>query len=135
MASGLRELPLEIKLLYNYASINEKIGNYDMALKFFDFCKEIRPRWTDALFGKAVTFFKLGEFKKSKKCVKIAIHNYKSDSFEQLEVMQYFQAMCYKNLGKFKKAERDYAALTEVFRQEEANSIRSHVVWCILLPL
>ena len=42
------------------------------------------------MFGKAVTYFKLGEFKKSKKCVKIAIHNYKKDSFEQLEVMQYF---------------------------------------------
>lgn len=82
LASGLRELPLEIKLLYNYASLNEKLERYDIALQFFDFCLEIRPRWTDALFGKAVTYFKLGEFKKSKKCVKTAIHNYKDDSFE-----------------------------------------------------
>jgi tetratricopeptide (TPR) repeat protein len=101
LASGLRELPLEIKLLYNYACVNEKIGNYQTALQFFDFAMEIRPRWTDALFGKAVTYFKLGHFKQSKKCVKTAIHNYKNDSFEKLAVMQYFQAMCYKNLGKF----------------------------------
>ena len=90
MASGLREIPLNLQLIYNYACVNEKLGRYDIAIRFFGYAIEIRPRWTDALFGQAVTYFKLGNFKMSKKCVKTAIHNYKNSCFEKLEVMQYF---------------------------------------------
>ena len=72
------------------------------------------------MFGEAVTHFKLGDFKKSKKCVKIAIHNYKHNCFEKIEVMMYFRAMCYKNLYKFKKAERDYGALSAIFKNIES---------------
>jgi len=116
LSSGLRELPLNLHLLYNYAATNTKMGKYEIAIRFFKYAQEIRPRWTDALFGEAVTHFKLGEFKRAKKCIKLAIQHYKNDSFEKIEVMQYFKAMCYKNLGKYRKAKRDYGALLSIFR-------------------
>ena len=74
---------MNINLLYNYACVNERLGRYDVALRFFQHAMEIRPRWTDALFGQAVTYFKLGKYCQSKDCVKTAIYNYKNDSFER----------------------------------------------------
>ena len=43
--------------------------------------------------------------------------------------------MCYKNLGDFKLAMRDYRALLAIFKQEEADLILNHMVRTILLPL
>jgi hypothetical protein len=49
--------------------------------------------------------------------------------------MQYFQAMCYKNLGKFNKAQRDYGALTTHFKHNENEALLDHVVGVMLLTL
>ena len=35
LRNGLRELPLDYKLIYNYACSNEEIGNYEKAKRFF----------------------------------------------------------------------------------------------------
>lgn len=51
LASGLKEQPLNIQLLYNYAVYSLKRLKHQQAIKFFDFCMQIRPRWADALFG------------------------------------------------------------------------------------
>ena len=64
--SGLRHLPLNSILLYNYAVANEKLKKYQTALTFFRIAQELKPRWADALFGEAVTLFKLGRYKESK---------------------------------------------------------------------
>ena len=77
LTSGLRELPLSVDLLYNYACINEKLGRPYIALKFFEHARELRPRWTDALFGEAVTYFKLGNYRKSQESISLAISNFK----------------------------------------------------------
>ena len=77
---------------------------YTTALKFFAFCEELKPRWVNSLFGQAVTYFKLGKFLMSRDAVEIAIGNYKNDAFEEEYTLQYFRAMCYKNLGNNKLA-------------------------------
>jgi len=133
--SGLRMIPLDINLLYNYAGYNEKLGRFDIARDFFDFCCEIRPRWSDALFGQSVTYFKEGDFKSSKRKVKQAIANYKKDSLVSFEEMIYFRAMCYKNLGKFDKSIRDYHTLSSYFHQFEAQNMMNHLCSLILLSL
>ena len=43
--------------------------------------------------------------------------------------------MCYKNLGKYRKARRDYGALKVYFNKDENSKIFSHIVGLILLPL
>jgi len=122
-------------MLYNYACISEKLGRPQVAIKFFRHAQEIRPRWTDALFGEAITHFKLGDYHASQECMKLAIHNYKDDSSVDLGVMQYFQAMCFKKMGDSAKAKRDYGALLAVFKQNEGMGILNHVVSAVLLPL
>lgn len=123
ITNGLRSNPLNLKLLFNYACFSEKMGRIQIARKFFKYCQNIKPRWTDALFGEAITYFKECNFKQSKRCVKIAIRNYKNDSLQDLNEMIYFKAMCYKNLGKFEKAQRDYVALGTVFKHTESKLV------------
>ncbi len=38
LASGLRYIPLNLKLLYNYAAFNLKLFNHDIAIRFFGYC-------------------------------------------------------------------------------------------------
>jgi tetratricopeptide (TPR) repeat protein len=59
------------------------------------------------------------DFKSAKRCIKRAIHSYKNDNLEKLEVMVYFQAMCYKNLRKYDKARRDYGSLLAMYNKSE----------------
>lgn len=153
MTSGLRELPLNLTLLYNYGCANERLGRYDTAIRFFQYAEDIKPRWSDALFGKAVTYFKLGEYKQSKKCVKLAIKQFKydknhgsvydkdddfikeKDPMKKINEMIYFKAMCYKKLKKYKLAQRDYQYISEVFKQDEGDRLLEHIVTIILLTL
>ena len=60
-------------ILYNYGYALERLGKYDQAIRFFQYVEEFKPRWSEACFGMAVTYFKLDEYKQSKKTVKIAI--------------------------------------------------------------
>ena len=115
LASGLRELPLNLTLLYNFACAQERLSRFKTALRFFDYCEELQQRWTECLYAKAVIHFKLGDYSKAKKLVKVAIYNYKHNSLPELNHMLYFKAMCYKKLGKINKAKRDYGYLTSVF--------------------
>lgn len=73
IASGLKEVPLKFKLLYNYACLSEKLGRFEEAIKFFEFSMEIRPRCTDSLFALAVIYFKLGEYKLCENKIRVAI--------------------------------------------------------------
>jgi len=75
------------------------------------------------------------DFKSAKRCIKRAIKSYKNDSLEKLEVMIYFQAMCYKNLRKFDKAKRDYGSLLAMYNRSEYGKILQHVTAMIILPL
>ena len=59
LRNGIREIPTNPELLYNYACANEKIGNYQTAIKFFEFASQLKNNWPDALFGEAITHFKL----------------------------------------------------------------------------
>ena len=115
LASGLRELPLNITLLYNFAAVQERLGQYKKSLRFFGYCEELRQRWTECLFGQAVIYFKFGNFKKAKDLAKVAIYNYKQNSLPEFNHLLYFKAMCFKKLGKIEKAKRDYGYLTSVF--------------------
>lgn len=112
VTNGLRSNPLNLQLLFNFAVFNEKQGRINIARRFFKYCQDIRPRWCDALFGEAVTYYKDGNYKASKRCVKIAIKNFKNDSLQNPDEMLYFKAICYKHLEKYHKAQRDYGSLT-----------------------
>jgi tetratricopeptide (TPR) repeat protein len=96
ISSGLKEVPLKFKLLYNYGCLSEKLGRFEEAIKFFEFSMEIKPRYTDSLFALAVIYFKLGEYKECEVNIRVAIQNYKEDSKYRLEVMLYIQAMCFR---------------------------------------
>ena len=51
LRNGIKELPLNPQLLYNFACANERIKRYEMAIKFFEFAEKCKARWPDALFG------------------------------------------------------------------------------------
>ena len=36
IASGIKELTLKFKLLYNYACLSERLGRIEIAIKFFE---------------------------------------------------------------------------------------------------
>ena len=42
LRNGLREIPKNPQLLYNYACANEKIGNYHRAVRFFQFASKLK---------------------------------------------------------------------------------------------
>lgn len=99
-------------MLYNYACANEKSGNYNTALTFFQFASKLKLNWTDALFGEAVTHFKIKNYGEAERCILKALKSYKgTEALENFEVMQYFKAMVYKKLKDYPKAKRDYEAL------------------------
>ena len=87
------------------------------------------------MFGKAVVLFKTGYYRESKKCIKIAIKNFKDDTLTDLNFMIYFRAMCYKRLHKFKKAVRDYFSLGKIFDDFENEIMIEPVVRLILLAM
>jgi tetratricopeptide (TPR) repeat protein len=119
LVSGLRVLPLDVCLLYNFAVCNDRLKNYDIAMTFFDFCNEIQPRYSNALFGKAVVYYRMGDYKNAKKYSKKALEHYKWRPEEiqhrddtgiwkwnlhtDNEIV-YFKAMCYRKIGKFLQA-------------------------------
>jgi len=47
--------------------------------------------------------------------------------------MLYFKAMCYKKLGKYVKANRDYNVLVQIFRAEEGRNMMNHMMNVVLL--
>lgn len=115
LRNGLKEIPLNPELLFNYANCNERLGKHKTAVKFFRFAQIVREGWSDAYFGEAVSHFEQQYFLEAKRCVKKAIywseenaknHSAKDhvDSKEDIQILKYFQAMCYKNLKKFDKA-------------------------------
>lgn len=116
---GVRFLPLNPQLVYNLGSVYQNLGKFTISRMFYDHCLEIKPRWTEALFGKAVTYFKQGMYNDSRRCVKVAIKNFKNNSLAEFNHMVYFKAMCYKRLHKFNKARRDYESLSLLFKKGE----------------
>jgi tetratricopeptide (TPR) repeat protein len=136
LRNGLREVPKSPQLLYNYACANEKVGNYQVAVRFFRFASKLKQNWTDALFGEAVTHFKLRNYTEAEACIVKALKSYKkADAMEEYEVMLYFKAMVYKKLKDYDRAKRDYESLQGVFCHNEGQSILHFVVGLILLPL
>lgn len=90
--------------MYNFACSNERLGNYEKAMRFFQYAQKVKPLWADAIFGEALTHFKLKDFRSAKRCVKLALQTYTEGSLENKDALKFFKAMCYKNLGKFGKA-------------------------------
>ena len=70
------EIPTNPELLFNYACANERLGNYRVAIQFFQFAYDVRPDWSDALYGLAIAHFKLCEYKKACKLIKQTIKIY-----------------------------------------------------------
>ena len=71
--NGIRQIPLNFSLLYNFGVVNEKLGNYNIALKFFRFAQTVNPKSADALYGEAVVSFKMGKYRDSLLATKKAI--------------------------------------------------------------
>ena len=149
LKNGIRNLPLNSCLLYNFACVNEKIGNFGTAIKFFGFLEKLRPKWVDSLYGMAVSFFRIGNYKTAKQIIKKAIiylknneheknpksHNEEYPNLENLDVLIYFRATCYKNLGKFDKSFQDYKALKGKLYLKQGHNMMKHLISIILLPL
>ena len=60
--NGIRNIPLNTCLLYNYACVNERLGRFGTAIVFFNFVEQLRPTWIDCLYGQSVTYFKIGKY-------------------------------------------------------------------------
>ena len=86
LRNGLRDIPDNPYLLYNYACINEMLMNFKQAQIFFNFCLEITPNWSDALYGIALCHFKQEDYKIAKKVVNKAIF-FHSDYDQEEEMM------------------------------------------------
>lgn len=61
--NGLMEVPDSADLLYNFACLNERVGNYTNAFRFFEFALEVKPKWAEAIYGQALSCFKKKEYK------------------------------------------------------------------------
>jgi len=62
----------------------------------------VKPLWTNAVFGEAISHFKLKRFVEAKKCITVAINNFdESDCMESIHVLEFIKAMCDKNLGNY----------------------------------
>ena len=57
LRNGLKEIPLNPELLFNYANCNERLGQHKIAVKFFRFAQIVKKDWSDAHFGEAVSHF------------------------------------------------------------------------------
>ena len=68
----------------------------------------MRPNWTDAVFGEALTHFKLKDFKRAKRCVDQAIDTYQPGSNESKDFLKFIKAMCNKNLGNYNESSEQY---------------------------
>ena len=62
MRNGIRQIPFNFALLYNYGVVNEKLGKLNVAKKFFRFAKTVNPESADALYCEAIVCFKLGQY-------------------------------------------------------------------------
>lgn len=108
LKNGLRRVPLNPRMLYNFAVANERVGNDVFALLFFKFARMARLNWADAWFGESVVYFKLGMFRDAADSIEAANKCYKANCLEDKHVMIYFQAMCYRKLRLYRQAKRDY---------------------------
>jgi len=135
LRSGLSYSNANEKLLYNFACANEQLGHYEKAMRFFQYAQIVRPNWTDAVFGEALTHFKLKNFKKAKKCVELALRTYEANSFESEDILRFMKAMCDKNLSNYEEATYEYRQLKRLFGRDEGGKVLSHTVSLVLLPL
>jgi len=116
LRNGLRYIPKNPELLYNYACANERIGKYQVAVKFFNYANKMKLNWSDALYGQSIAHFKLKQYSAAERCAVKAVKCYNvNDSLETIDVMIYFKAMCYKRIGNYALAKRDYESLIKIF--------------------
>lgn len=111
LRSGLSYNKSNAYLMYNFACANERLGNYEKAMRFFQYAQRAKPRWTDAVFGEALAHFKLKDFTSAEACVELALETYAEGSIESEDALKFFKAMCYKNLGQYEKASTSYTEL------------------------
>lgn len=60
--NGIRQIPMNYALLYNFGVVNEKLGNYNIARKYLKFAQTVKPDSADAFFSDAVVCFKMGNY-------------------------------------------------------------------------
>lgn len=94
---GLRIQPTCESLLYNLACAFEKLGKRQNTLLWFKYALQLKPRWTDALYGVAVTQFKSGDFNSALEFIERAVETYRQ-GLVSLNCMIYLRSMCYKCL-------------------------------------
>ena len=70
LRNGIRQIPQNHQLLYNYAVVNEKLRNYHISIKFFKFGQQVNPANADNFYGEAISQFKICEFKAARKAIK-----------------------------------------------------------------
>lgn len=90
LKNGLRTVPLNARMLYNFAVANERVGNDAFSLVFFKFARMARLNWADAWFGESVVNFKLGMFKEAAEAIERANKCYKATCLEDKHVIIYF---------------------------------------------
>ena len=90
LKNGLRNIPLEPLMLYNFAVAHERVGCDAFALLFFKFARLAKLNWVDAWFGEAVTNFKLKLFEQSSQAIEMANKVHKMDAIVEKEVLLYF---------------------------------------------
>ena len=74
LRNGIRQIPRNHDLLYNYAVVNEKLGNYHIAIKHFKYGQQVNPENADNYYGEAIAQFKICEFKLARKAIKAAVN-------------------------------------------------------------
>ena len=70
---GIRQTSTNFALLYNFGAVNEKLGNYKIARKYFNFAQRVKPTSIDAYIGDAVVCFKMGYYQDSFKILQKTI--------------------------------------------------------------
>jgi tetratricopeptide (TPR) repeat protein len=53
------------KLMHNLACCYDKIGLYGCAIRWFEHGLKLKHRWTDALYGLSVSYFKIKKYEKA----------------------------------------------------------------------
>lgn len=74
---GLRINPTSEILLYNLACCFEKISKFKNTIRWLEHALSVKQRWTDAFYGLAMTYFKMGDYQQSSHYIENAIESYR----------------------------------------------------------
>jgi tetratricopeptide (TPR) repeat protein len=98
--------PTDHLAISNIASINAKAGKFKEAIELFNKALDIKPKFGNALYGKALSFFHLGQYSEAFECCTITMKSIKPLNSESKSILS-FSLELMKEMGSLVAKEFD----------------------------